>query len=145
MNNMMKKLLLIATTGIIFIGALPNMSLNTQYENRSVYLVNIEALTYEWDDEDDDIDLRGSLIWMETKSYPSVSTPFQATKYSSYINVRYLVNPNNIAMQIVRASEGTVYSTNVNSVAGEQLSVSLAGLSSGAYTVVFTDSNGSRV
>jgi hypothetical protein len=139
--NSKKKLVLIATASTTFIGAILNMSLNSQYENRSVFLGNIEALTVEYDD---DIDLDGSLIWMPTKSI-SNSQPFQAIKHSSYIQVNYLVNLNNITVRIVNASGGTAYSNTVNPVAGGQLNISLAGLSAGSYTIVFTAPNGSSV
>ncbi|MDR2026383.1 MAG: DUF3244 domain-containing protein, partial [Prevotellaceae bacterium] len=118
----------IVTGSIVIAGATLNIRLNTQVDNPSVSLKHIEAMTYEYSyvDEEDEIDLHGSVYWMPVKSYSS--TPFRATKYSSHITVYYLVNLSNITVQIVKASGQTVYSNTVNPIAGGQLNISLASL-----------------
>jgi hypothetical protein len=135
------KLLFVILAGSIFIVAVINIRLNMQNENHSVFFAKIESLTGEilWGEEDE-LDLHGSLASVPIRSLPS--TLFQATKHSSYITVNCFVNLNNIAVQIVNASGQTVYSNNVNPVAGRQLYISLAGLPAGDYTLTFTSSNG---
>ncbi|MDR2651778.1 MAG: DUF3244 domain-containing protein [Prevotellaceae bacterium] len=140
---MNKKLLLtvVATSIIISVGAILNVRLNTQNENHSVVLNKTEALSGEsWNEWDDYIIFSGLLTNIPIRSL--APQPLQAVKHSSYISVHYLVNLNNIAVQIVNSSGQTVYSNVVNPVAGGQLSISLAGLSSGGYTLVFTSANG---
>jgi hypothetical protein len=142
------------TSGLFIVlagAATLNIHLNRQNNLPSVYLAGIETLASEVivsDDLFDPIYLEGCLVspYPKSASYNNNYTiPFQATKSSSCINVRYLANLNNITIQIVRASGGTAYSTVVNTVAGGQLPVSLSGLSSGEYTIVFTAPNGSSV
>jgi hypothetical protein len=120
--------------------AVLNMRFNTQIENSSISLNKIEALAGEPWEEDDEIDLHGSVVYIPVRSI--ASKPFQAIKYSSHITVSYLINLNNITVQIVNASGQTVYSNTVNPVAGGQLYISLASLSSGDYTISFTSANG---
>jgi hypothetical protein len=140
---MNKKLLLtIVATSAIILGAVLNMRINTPNENRSISLNRIEALSDEsW--MNDDILFSGLLTNIPIKSF--APQPLQATKHSSYIDVHYLVNLNNIAVQIVNASGQTVYSNTVNLVAGGQLYISLVGLPSGDYTLVFTAANGNSM
>ncbi|MDR1327568.1 MAG: DUF3244 domain-containing protein [Heliobacteriaceae bacterium] len=143
MKSIRKKLLLPAAVGIIFAAAVLNMRLNTQNENRGLSINRIEALSGEWwMDEDDEIDLLGSLVVMTVKSY---SQPFQAIKHSSHINVYYSVNLTDINVKLVKASGQTVYSNTVNPIAGGQLYISLSGLSAGDYTIVFTAPNGNSI
>jgi hypothetical protein len=52
---------------------------------------------------------------------------------------------NNISVKIVNTSGQIVYSTNVNPVVEGQLDISLAGLPSGDYTLVFSNANGNSV
>ncbi|MDR0605912.1 MAG: DUF3244 domain-containing protein [Bacteroidales bacterium] len=134
----------IVTAGMIGGIATMNVRLNTQIDSPSVSLNRIEALTYEYSyvDQEDEIDLYGSLAVIPVKSF---SQPFQATKYASYIRVDYLANLTNISVQVVKASGQTVYSNTVNTVAGGQLYISLTGLSSGDYTLMFTAPNGNSV
>jgi hypothetical protein len=143
MKSMNKKLAsAIVVAGITFTVAGLNMRLNTQGENRCISLLQIEALSEESSAITDVIELHGSLIFIPVKSY---SQPFQAIKYSSHINVYYSVNLSNITIQIVKGSGQTVYSNTVNPVAGGQLYISLAGLTSGDYTIVFTAPNGNSI
>jgi hypothetical protein len=147
---MNKKLSLAIVTGsITLIGATLNTTLNTQ-ENCSVSLTlnNIESSAsneYECDcdDENDPIALQGSLADMPVRSYSS--TPFQAVKHPSHIDVYYLISLNNITVKIVKASGQIVYSNTVNPVAGGQLYISLSGLPSGDYTIVFSNANGGSI
>jgi hypothetical protein len=118
-----------------------------QKTKTNVSLINIEALTDEWDSElsaiEVEILLQGSLADIPVRSYSS--TPFHAIKYSSHIDVYYLVTLNNISVKIVKASGQIVYSNTVNPVAGGQLYISLAGLPSGDYTITFTSANGGSI
>jgi hypothetical protein len=135
---MKKKFTLIVAIGSIIAVMVLNSRLNTQKINTYALLSNVEALTLELSDEEKAILLQGSLAVIPIE-------PLRTTKYSSYIDVRYLANLNNITIQIVCASGTTAYSTNVNPVMGGQLSVSLAGLSIGIYTIVFMASNESSI
>jgi hypothetical protein len=141
--------LAIVAGSITFIVAALNTSLNTQKNFcTSLNLSNIESFATEsecnCDDENDTVALHGSLAVIPIKSYPA-SQPFQATRYPSYIKVDYLITLSNITVKIVNASGQTVYSNTVNPVAGGQLYISLAGLSSGDYTLVFLALNGNSV
>jgi hypothetical protein len=146
MKSIRKKLLLLAT-GIACAVAVLNMCLNTQNENRQLSMYRIEALSDEWYmDEDDEIDLYGSLGTLPIKSYSPISSqPFQAIKHSSHIDVHYSVNLTDINVKVVKASGQTVYSNTVNPVAGGQLYISLSGLPAGDYTIVFTAPNGNSI
>jgi hypothetical protein len=132
--------LTIVAASIVFVVAALNVHLNVNIENPFVCLNKIEALAGEDEDGDDYLDLHGSLSNMPIRSF--TSQPFQVAKHFSYITVYYLINLNNITVQIVKASGQTIYSNNVNPVAGGQLYISLAGLSSGDYTITFTSANG---
>jgi hypothetical protein len=131
----------ILTAGIIVTVATLNLCLNTQKATNPFLLSGIEALTFEYTEEEDELDLYGTLTLVP---FRSSSQPFRATKYSSlsHIEVNYLVSLNNITVQIVKSSGQTVYSNTVNTVAGGLLNISLAGLPSGDYTLVFTAPNG---
>ncbi|MDR0605022.1 MAG: DUF3244 domain-containing protein [Bacteroidales bacterium] len=138
----MKKRFLIIGTASMVIGMTVNMRLNIQKTNANASLFSIEALTNELTPEEEEILIYGSLYFIPVKSF---SQPFQATKYASYINVSYLANLTNITVQVVQASGQIVYSNTVNTVAGGQLCISLTGLSSGDYTLLFTAPNGNSV
>jgi hypothetical protein len=139
---MKKKLTLIVTASMVIAGMILNMRLNTQKTNVDVLLFNIEALTSELTPEEEEILLHGSLAATPFRSY---SQPLSAIKHSSHITVAYLTSLNNITVQIVNSTGQTVYSNNVNPVAGGQLYISLAGLSSGDYTLVFLAPNGNSI
>jgi hypothetical protein len=146
MKSLRKNLLLFAA-GITFAVAVLNTRLNTQNENRQLFMYRIEALSGEFDMyEDDEIDLHGSLAVIPAKSYSPISSqPFTAIKHSSHINVYYSVNLTNINVKVVKALGQIVYSNTVNPVAGGQLYISLSGLSAGDYTIVFTAPNGNSI
>jgi hypothetical protein len=144
---MNKKLSLAIVAGsITFIVAALNMNLGTQKSSSvSLNLNSIESLANDecdCDDENDPIALHGSLAVIPVKSY---SQPFHATRYSSYIKVDCLISLSSITVKVVNATGQTVYSSTVNPVAGEQLYISLAGLSSGDYTLVFSAPNGNSM
>ncbi|MDR0602681.1 MAG: DUF3244 domain-containing protein [Bacteroidales bacterium] len=132
----------ILAAGIIVTATTMNLRLNTQKSTNPLLSSGIEALTFEYSEEEDEIDMHGTLSLVP---FRSSSQPFQATKYASYIRVNYLANLTNITVQVVKASGQTVYSNTVNTVTGGQLYISLSGLSSGDYTLVFTAPNGNSV
>jgi hypothetical protein len=139
-----KKLwILIGVAGMTVNIATLNLHLNVQKIRTNVSLVNIEALSRELTDIEEDILLQGSLYYMTVRSYSS--TPFQAIKHSSHITVYCLMDLNNISVKVVNASGQIVYSTNVNPVAGGQLDIGFTSLPSGEYTLVFSNANGNSV
>jgi hypothetical protein len=135
------KLIVIVSIVVVAVGVL-NLRLSTQKTNTHASLFSIEALTEELSPTEEEILLHGSLILIPVRSY---SQPFNAIKYSSHINVYYSVNLSNITIQIVKGSGQTVYSNTINPTAGGQLYISLAGLTSGDYTIVFTAPNGNSI
>jgi hypothetical protein len=141
---MNRKSLLIVLAGIVFIIAALNVSLNITQRNLSTSLKTIESLSNENLYEEYMIYLHGLLATIHTKSYSSSSSQlFDVVKYSSHINVNYLANLNNITVKIINSSGPTVYYNVVNPVYRGQLSISLAGLSSGYYAIVFSNTNSS--
>jgi hypothetical protein len=128
----------------VCIVAIFNLHLNRQKNIFSVALSGTEVLTGEIDLLDDPIILHGCLAQVAPKSLV-VNMPFQAVKSYPYIKVYYLSNLSNITVQIVNASGQTVYANSVNPVAGGHLYISLANLSAGDYTIVFTAPNGNSI
>jgi hypothetical protein len=137
--------LVVTLAGVI---AAMNVHLNRQKNVSSVSLYSIEVLADEQctceqsNDASNPIYLMGCL---SSTAPRSLSMPFSAIKSQTSIEVYYLVNQNNITIKIVKASGQIVYSNTVNPVAGGQLSISIANLPEGEYTIVFTAPNGNSI
>jgi hypothetical protein len=134
---------LIGITSLTVTIATLNLYFNTHNTKTNVSLGNIEAVSSELTDIEEDILLQGSLIDRPVRSYSS--TPFQAIKSYSHITVYCLMDLNNISVKVVNASGQIVYSTTVNPVAGGQLYIGLTSLPAGDYTLVFSNTNGNCV
>jgi hypothetical protein len=137
--------LVVTLTGVI---AAMNVHLNSQKNASTVSLYSLEVLASELcgcersNGSNDPIFLMGCLSFPTPRS---LSMPFSAINGHSSIEVYYLVNLSNITITIVNASGQTVYSTTVNPATGGQLSISIASLPAGDYTLVFTAPNGNSI
>jgi hypothetical protein len=92
--------------------------------------------------QEEEVLLQGSLL---TGVLRSSFIPFEVTKNAYQITVAYLVNLNDISVDILDESGQLVYSDNVNPVAGGQLLINIANWVNGNYTIFFTNSSGKNL
>lgn len=89
-------------------------------------------------DKAEDVELSGELLSPKTKSF--IIQPIKVTKYLYELNVDFLLNLENIKIQIYDSMGSLVYSNIVDTQTLNQLIIDISYLDNGNYTIRFTNS-----